>query len=273
MLYLLMRTRSLIIGLVFLFSIGWAASAQDVAVPHLSAFGESSSESLPANPAMPTVSPEAALELMARHSAEQSEQLAGFESDTLITADLPDTAQHGEFELMRKFTAEPRALTYASVRYSGDGFVKTQVITKFLQSEIEHVKDDPRASAITDANYKFSYKGTQTVNGHFTYVFHLKPRHKAPGLFKGKIYLDASSGTLRRMEGRVSKSPSFFIRSIDFAQDFEEIDGFNMPTRMQSTTRAHVIGRAVVSIVHRAYHVMPRQPGDMQPEVSAAGLR
>jgi len=269
-----MRNRSLIIGLAFLFSIGWAAGAQDVAVQRASLLGESSPESLSATSAMPVVSPEAALELMAKHSAEQSEQLAGFESDTVITADLPDTSQHGEYELLRKFTAEPRALSYAVVRYSGDGFVKTQVITRFLQSEVEHVKDDPRASAITDANYKFSYKGTQTVNGHFTYVFQLKPRHKAPRLIKGKIYLDASSGMLRRMEGRVSKSPSFFIRSIDFTQDFEEIDGFNMPTRLQSTTRAHVIGRAFVNIVYRAYHVMPRKPADtLQPEVDTAGLR
>jgi hypothetical protein len=270
-----MRHRTAVIGLAFLFSFAWAASAQDAVVQRASLVGVSYAEYLPPAPsALPLITPEAALMLMEKRTVEQAEQLAGYQSETVIVADLPDTSQHGEFELVRKFTAEPRALTYSSVRYQGDGFVKNQVITKFLQSEIEHVKDDPRTSAITEANYKFSYKGTQTVNGYLVHVFQLKPRHKAQGLFKGKIYLDASSGMLRRMEGRVAKSPSFFIRSIDFVQDFDEIDGFVMPTRLQSTARARMVGRAIVNIVHRAYHVIPRHPASTEPDLTtAAGLR
>lgn len=251
--------------LVFLFLFAWAASAQEVPYQRASISAASVGEFDTSIPSPSQITPEAALEKMTRRSSEQAERLAGYQSEVFITADLPDTSQHGEFELVRKFTSEPRALSYSGVHYQGDGFVKTQVINKFLQSEVEHIKDDPRASAITEANYKFSYKGMQTIDNRVTHVFQIKPKQKRPGLFKGKIYLDAYAGTLRRIEGRVSKSPSFFIRSIDFVQDFDEVDGFTMPTRLQSTTRARVIGRAVVSIVHRAYVLKPRKserPGD-----------
>jgi hypothetical protein len=259
-----------ITAVVFLLSMNWASAQQPSYRPATIA-AASHAEFDPSIVQPSQITPEAALLGMEQRSFEQAKKLDGYQSETFITADLVDTSKHGEFELVRKFTAEPRSLSYSSVRYQGDGFVKTQVINKFLQAEVDHIKDDPRASAINEANYKFSYKGTQTLDGHMTHVFHIKPKQKRPGLFKGKIYLDAYSGTLRRMEGRVSKSPSFFIRSIDFVQDFDEVDGFTMPTRLQSTTRARVIGRAIVSIVHRAYVLKShRSPDSNANEVATA---
>jgi hypothetical protein len=256
-----MRRHFSTIGLGILFFLG-AASAQDApyqrAGVSLSPIAFIASFD-PAMPALSELTPEAALETMTKRSAAQASLLSEYQSETFITADLVDTSQHGEFELVRKFTAQPRSLQYSSVHYEGDSFVKTQVINKFLQSEVEHIKDDPRASAITEANYKFSYKGTQLIDGQLTYIFQIKPRKKRPGLFKGKIYLNAFTGTLRRVEGRVSKSPSFFIRSIDFVQDYAEVDGFTLPTQLQSTTRARVIGRAIVRIVYKAYVLKPRK--------------
>jgi hypothetical protein len=140
------------------------------------------------------------------------------------------------------------------VKFTGDTFVKTNVITRILQSEVDHVeKGDPAASAINDKNYKFSYKGTEDLNGRQMHVFQLKPRRKDPSLFKGRIFVDAYTGTLRRAEGTVSKSPSFFIRKIEFVQDFDEISGFTLPVSMRSTAKARIIGKAIVNVFHRGY--------------------
>lgn len=210
---------------------------------------------LPGTP-LPRLAPELALQLFMEHNAEQAQRLDEYTDDTLIQAELPDTSQKGEYELVRNYNAQPRSMTYRSVKFTGDTFVKTNVITRLLQSEVEHVeKVDPSTSAISDTNYKFNYKGTDDINGKLMHVYQVKPRRKDPSLFKGKIFVDAHTGTLRRAEGTVSKSPSFFIRKIEFVQTFDDIDGFTVPVEMRSTAKARIIGKAIVSVFHRAYQL------------------
>ncbi len=213
--------------------------------------------SLP-SPALPRMAPELALQVYEQRSVEQDAKLAEYSDQMVVEAELPDTSQKGEYELVRSYSARPRQLSFRTVKYSGDSFVKTNVITRFLQSEVDHVqKADPTESAINEKNYKIAYKGTENLDGHLTHVYQLKPRHKSTNLFKGKIYVDAYTGSLRRAEGTVSKSPSFFIRKIEFVQDFEDINGFTVPVAMRSTTKARIIGRAIVSVFHRGYNLKP----------------
>ena len=210
---------------------------------------------LPGTP-LPRLAPELALHLLMQQNAQQAERLAEYTDDTLIQAELPDTSQKGEYELVRNYNAQPRSLSYRSVKFTGDSFVKTNVITRLLQSEVDHVqKADPASSALTEANYKFNYKGTEEIDGKLMHVYQLKPRRKDPSLFKGRIFIDAHTGTLRRAEGTVAKSPSFFIRKIEFVQTFSDIDGFTVPVEMRSTAKARIIGKAIVSIFHRGYQL------------------
>jgi hypothetical protein len=221
---------------------------------------------LPANPAegpalttpiaVPRMSPELALSQFLERSGKQSQTLAGYSAETLIRAELPSSAQHGEFQLERHFTA-PRTLTFKALHYIGDGFVKTNVIARLLQSEVDHLqKDEPGSTALTQANYKFSHKGTNQIAGHTVHVFQVKPRKNRPGLFKGHIYLDAYTGSLVRSEGRV-KSPSLFVKKIDFVQDYAEVNGFTLPVHIHSEARAVIIGRTVVDVENRDYQPVP----------------
>src|SRR5256885_1083735 len=82
-------------------------------------------------------------------------------------------------------------------------------------------------------------------------IYQLKPRSKRPGLFKGRIYLDAHTGSLVRAEGSVVKSPSFFVKKIDFVQDYADVDNFTFPVHIHTNALARVIGRTVVDIFHR----------------------
>jgi hypothetical protein len=232
-----------------------------VSVPTFSSADSSSSSfdqpkiDLPMTP-LPRLAPELALQVFMEHTAQQSQRLAQYTDETVVKAELPDTSQKGEYELVRNYSSQPRSLTFKSVRFTGDNFVKTNVITRLLQSEVEHVeKGDPAASAISERNYKFSYKGTDEIDGRLMHVYQLKPRRKDPNLFKGRIFVDARTGSLRRAEGTVSKSPSFFIRKIEFVQEFQDISGFTVPVEMRSTTKARIIGKAIVSIFHRGYQL------------------
>jgi hypothetical protein len=200
--------------------------------------------------AFPQMSPELTLETFQKRSIRQSLELAGFTASTVVRADLPRSSQHGELDLERHYNV-PRNLTFKVLHYMGDGFVKTNVIARLLQSEVDHVqKDDPALTAIRLENYKFSHKRTIQLAGRTVHVYQVKPRKKRPGLFKGQIYLDAHTGSLVRAEGRVVKSPSIFVKKIDFVQDFADVDGYTLPTHIHSEAKAAIIGMTVVDIVN-----------------------
>lgn len=201
----------------------------------------------------PRMSAELTLETYEQHAMRQSAGLAGYTAKVVIDAELPDTAQRGQFELRREYVA-PKSLQFTPVRFTGDKFVKSNVITRVLQSEVQHVeRQEAHLTAITSANYKFSYKGKDLVNGYPVHVYAVKPREKRPGLFKGKIYLDVSTGNMRRAEGTLVKSPSFFIKKIEFVQDYADFNGFTLPVHIHSVAKTRLVGNAVVDITTRDY--------------------
>jgi len=239
------------------------ASDDSTTLPNFGASGVTSSASPVADASIPALSspvvlprmgPEFALQVYRNRASLQVEQLSSCSATTRIRAELPDTQQAGEYELQRQYSA-PRTLAFKAVRFTGDNFVKSNVILRLLQSEVNHVeKDDPSLNAITPANYKFSYKGTSELEGRVVHVYQLKPRQKRAGLFKGRIFLDAYTASIVRAEGRLVKSPSLFIKKIDFVQDYADIDSFTFPVHIHSEAQARIVGRAVVDIYYSDYH-------------------
>jgi hypothetical protein len=208
---------------------------------------------LPSTVSPPTMSPELALHVYEQRQQQQSAKLAAYSDQTVMVADLPDTKQKGEYELQRSYAA-PNSLKFKPVKFTGDNFVKNNVLVRLLQSEVDHtVKQESPQTAINESNYKFNHKSMETLDGRKVYVFNVKPHKKRVGLFKGKVYIDASSGALVRAEGQMVKSPSIFVRKMEFVQDYAEVAGFMLPTHIHSVAKVRIIGRTVVDIFHRDY--------------------
>jgi hypothetical protein len=118
-------------------------------------------------------------------------------------------------------------------------------------ARVEHV--NPALNAISPKNYKFSYKGTSQLDGRLVHVYQLKPRQKRAGLFKGRIFVDAFTGSLVRAEGRPAKSPSLFIKKIDCVRDYADVGRFTFPVHIHSEAKARIVGRAIVDVYQRDY--------------------
>ena len=241
------------------------------AAPPVLAFAPQPALPIPAQePPLPRMAPELALATFQRHGDSQPTELAWYSDETEINAVLPDTQQQGSYQLVREFSA-PNTLAYKPLRFTGDGFIKTNLMLRLLQSDVERVEKQRNGDlAISAANYHFSYKGSDAIDGCAVHVFQVKPRRKVPGLFKGRIYLDAATGTLRRAEGTLVKSPSFFIKKIDFVQDYAEVGGFTMPVRTHSAALTRVVGRAIVDIFHRNYQARAAAGGQSGSATAAA---
>jgi len=219
----------------------------------------------------PRMGPELAFEVYVNRSARQNATLAAYTALTTVNASLPDSKQRGQFELSRQYTA-PHVLKFKSVRFEGDSFVKVNVIGRLLQSEVEREQKDAFADiAVNRKNYKVAFKKTDDLNGRLVHVFQLKPRARRPGLFKGHIYIDAFTGTIVRAEGRMVKSPSLFIKNIDFAQDFTDVGSFTFPTHLHSEAQVRLIGHVIVNVNNRDYRPAAADQPPSALSASASG--
>lgn len=238
---------------VGVFSLADPSGVQSLPVSSALSLGDRVPQALASATTLPRMAPELALQAYERRVAAQSGELVSYSASTLIHVELPDTSQYGDYELQRHYAA-PRTLEFKPVRFTGDGFVKSNVITRLLQSEVDHVqKDDTSLTAITAANYKFSYKGTLQTPNRLMHVYQVKPRKRRMGLFKGHIYLDAYTGALVRVEGRAIKSPSLFIKQIEFNQDYADVGAFTFPVHIRSEVSTRIVGRAIVDIYQSDY--------------------
>jgi hypothetical protein len=206
--------------------------------------------------AQPNMPPDLALRTFEERQHTQLSELPSYSAAVVINALLPDTSQKGEFALKRRYIA-PKTLQFTPVRFTGDNFVKTNVISRVLQSEVDHVtKGEGPSTALDDENYKFTYKGTDVIDGVPAHVYQVKPRKKRMGLFKGRIFLNAATGNLQRAEGVLVKSPSLFIKKIGFVQDYTTLAGYTVPRHIYSVAGTRLVGQVVVDIATTDYELL-----------------
>jgi hypothetical protein len=157
-----------------------------------------------------------------------------------INASVPKLRKQGTLRALRVMSNVGR-ITYRVLGFQGDNTVKKDVIARYLQAD-QQGQGDARL-ALSPANYKFKFKGEkQTDNGQQAYVFQLMPRNKRVGLFKGELWLDASSYLPVYEKGRLVKNPSIFFKKVDFERAFAIRNGVSVPARMNSVIHTRIVG-------------------------------
>jgi hypothetical protein len=175
----------------------------------------------------------------------QQENMRGAQMEVAIDAKLPRMEKQGTLKALRTISKLGK-ITYKALGFSGDSFIKNEVITRYLAAESEI--RDPGALAITPENYKFRYKGSVGRNGHFVYILQVTPRKKVVGLFRGELWLDAKTAMPVRESGRFVKNPSIGLKKVEFVREYEIQDGMAIPKHVHSTADVRIVGRAELSI-------------------------
>jgi hypothetical protein len=163
-----------------------------------------------------------------------------------IDASLPKLKKQGSMSGF-KLVSRAGQIVYRGLHFRGDNLVKTNVIARFLSNESappERAAD----TAVTRQNYSFAYEGTSDYNGRIAYVFRLKPARRRAGLFKGELWLEANTATPLRLWGDLIKSPSIFIRSFRFVQDYQNLNGCFRPLRLMLTVQTRIAGEADMAV-------------------------
>ena len=146
--------------------------------------------------------------------------------------------------------------TFEVVSESGSAFVRSHVLLKMIEAEIESSqKDDRQQSRILPQNYDFRLIGTDASEGRPAYLLDLIPKTKNKFLIQGRIWVDAEDYAITRIEGSPAKNPSFWIKSVRIVHRYNKTGRFWLPVLNSSVAEARVFGPTDVMIEYSDYVV------------------
>jgi len=179
-------------------------------------------------------------------SQAQQENLRDLTMDVEIDASLPKLKKQGRLHALR-YISRLGEITYRAVTFDGDNTVKKDVIARYLAAETA-AREGGKTMGITPDNYRFKYKATLERNGQKIHILSVNPKKKRVGLFKGEIWLDATTYLPVRESGTFVKNPSVFLKKVEFSRDYEINDGVSLLKHVVSRIETRLVGRAEVNI-------------------------
>jgi hypothetical protein len=139
---------------------------------------------------------------------------------------------------------------------SGSGIIRSRVFKPLMDSEVETAAGRNRYdSSITPPNYKFEVIGEDNIDGHHCLVVEVTPTHDAKYLFKGKIWIHATEFAVVKIEGQPARTPSWWIKQVDFVRRYQKIGQFWLPREDESISQVRVFGRYALTISHYNYEI------------------
>jgi hypothetical protein len=148
----------------------------------------------------------------------------------------------------RRLILRDGTVNYEITARQGDTTVWKEIILRFINAEMENAGKDNRKVAVTPENYKFKYKGERERDGRTVYVFEVNPRKKRQGLFKGEIWIDTETALTVYETGRFVKSPSVFLKRVQFSREYAILDGMAVPKTLQTSIETRFWGLAELDI-------------------------
>ena len=142
-----------------------------------------------------------------------------------------------------------RGFTYEIVREGGSDYVRNKILRGMLVSEQKLIAGGKRLHASLESmNYVFEDGGM--VDGGLQRVL-LKPAKKSDGILNGSVLLDPESGLITTIQGRLVKSPSFWLRDVNLTcQEYAHVGDRVVPVEMTSTGRVPMFGRSNFRMVY-----------------------
>ena len=146
---------------------------------------------------------------------------------------------HGWIEAVTAYSPGT-GFSYRVTDEGGSGMIRGKVLRAVLEGEREIVGQGYSArSSLARQNYTFQPNGVD--HDGLANVL-LSPRRKEPALVAGTMFLKPADGNLVRLEGRLAKSPSFWVKNVDIVRKYERIAGVVVPVVLESTAQVRLVG-------------------------------
>ena len=150
--------------------------------------------------------------------------------------------------------------SYVILSQSGSSLIQKVGLQPLLDSE-KAINDPARVaqSWFTSANYEMNLQSQnrQVIDGRTCVALSITPRHKAPNMIEGTIWVDVGDHTLVKVEGTSSKSPSVFAGTTRMVRRYVKKHGYAMATQARAESTSKIFGRTVIVIDYSDYHFQP----------------
>jgi hypothetical protein len=137
---------------------------------------------------------------------------------------------------------------YAITAEGGSGYIRSRVLKAVLDGERDVIaQGETASSSLTPSNYTFQANGIDT-DGLANVL--LTPRRKERVLVSGMMALNPADGGLVRLQGRLAKSPSFWVKEVDIVRTYQRIDGTVVPVTLESKAQLRFLGEAALRMTY-----------------------
>ena len=157
---------------------------------------------------------------------------------------------------------------YQVVDEGGSSYIRTKVLRAALEGEQKiWANREPQKASFTHENYEFD-AGAAASDGLASVA--VKPRRKDVLLVEGAIFVQPTDGELARIEGKLSKAPSFWTRRVDVVRRYERKGGVRVPMSIESVAHVLIAGRSTFKMTYEYQTINGQHVGDPQPHAQAS---
>ena len=137
---------------------------------------------------------------------------------------------------------------YQVTAEGGSGFVRDRVLRAVLDAERDLVaRRTPDRFALAHANYTFAPKG---IDPEGLAAISLSPKREDHVLVEGTMFLKPGDGELVRLQGRLVKNPSFWVKRADVTRLYQRIGGVVVPVEVSASAQLRLFGPATLRMTY-----------------------
>jgi hypothetical protein len=155
--------------------------------------------------------------------------------------------RRGWVEAITSFTAD-NGFAYEITAEGGSAVIIGKVLRPVLDGERNLIaRGESARSSLVGANYTFLPDG---VDSHGLAKVRLSPRRRERVLVEGAMFLQPTDGRLVRLEGRLAKNPSFWVRDVNIVRLYDRIGDAIVPIALESTAQVRMLGSATFRMTY-----------------------
>jgi len=137
---------------------------------------------------------------------------------------------------------------YQVVSEAGSSYIRKRVFLAALDGEQKMwANREPQHAAFSHENYTFQ-DGAAAADGLVCLL--VAPRRKDVLLVEGSVFVQPNEGDLVRIEGKLSKTPSFWTRRVDVVRRYARLAGVRVPVSFESVASVLIAGRSTFKMTY-----------------------
>ncbi len=134
-------------------------------------------------------------------------------------------------------------LRFRVIREGGSSYIRNKVLRKALEGEQELIaRGEPARAQLSADNYEIAVAPEPGAGGESALL--LKARRKDGLLINGRAIVSDPEADLIRVEGRLTKTPSWWTRSVDIVRRYGWRGGIRVPIETTSVADVRLAGRS-----------------------------